>query len=127
MADRPQEYINPNGKVTTNSIEGFHSMALKYCSKRLDLKCAHYCCKTNMAICYKNLGPLWKLIMLSEMGCVVKFLLRQMQLQFLSLNTLLSLIHSSKTIMKVVEKLWYDITDALWSTMFGHVLEESLD
>ena len=53
MADRPQEYVTPNGKVTTNSIEGFHGMALKYRSKRIDLKHAHYCCKTNMAICHK--------------------------------------------------------------------------
>ena len=38
MADRPQEYVTPNGKVTTNSIEEFHGLALKYCSKRIDLK-----------------------------------------------------------------------------------------
>ena len=29
MAGRPQEYVTPNGKVTTNSVEGFHGLALK--------------------------------------------------------------------------------------------------
>ena len=46
MADRPQDYVTPNCKVTTNSIEGFHGMALKYRSNRIDLKHAHYCCKS---------------------------------------------------------------------------------
>ena len=82
MAKRPQEYVTPNGKVTTNSIEGFHGLALKYRNKRTDLKHAHYCCKTNMAICHKNLGPLWKLIALCEMGVdipaeAVGFMLRE--------------------------------------------------
>ena len=68
--------------MTTISIEGFHGMALKYCSKRIDLKHAHYCCKTNMAIRHKKLGPLWKLIVLSEMGVdihadAVKFMLKE--------------------------------------------------
>ena len=30
MADKPQEYITSTGKVTTNAIEGFHGLALKY-------------------------------------------------------------------------------------------------
>ena len=81
MAGRPQEYVTPNGKVTTNS-KGFHGLALKYRSKRIDLKHAHYCCKTNMAICHKNLGPLWKLIILCEMGVdipaeAVEFMLKE--------------------------------------------------
>ena len=67
MADKPQEYITPTGKVTTNSVEGFHGLALKYRGKRIDLGPAHYCCKTNMAVCHKNLGPIWKLICLCEM------------------------------------------------------------
>ena len=50
MADKPQEYITPTGKVTTNSVEGFHGLALKYRGKRIDLGPAHYCCKTNMAV-----------------------------------------------------------------------------
>ena len=84
MADRPQEYVIPNGKVTTNSIEGFHCMALRYYSKRIGLKHAHYGCKTNMAICHKNLGPLWKLIVLSEMGVdipadAVEFMLKEQE------------------------------------------------
>ena len=53
MAVRAQEYITPEGRVTTNSVEGFHGLALKYCSKRVDLQHAHYTCKTNMAICPK--------------------------------------------------------------------------
>ena len=38
-----------------------------YHSKHIDPKHAHYCCKTNMAICHKNLGPLCKLITFCEM------------------------------------------------------------
>ena len=84
MAGRPQEYVTPNGKVTTNSVEGFHGLALKYRSKRIDLKHAHYCCKTNMVICHKNLGPLWKLITLCEMGVdipaeAVEFMLKEQE------------------------------------------------
>ena len=30
MGDKPQEYITTTGKVTTNSIEGFHGLALEY-------------------------------------------------------------------------------------------------
>ena len=67
MADKPQEYITPTCKGTTNSVEGFHGLALKYCGKRIDLGPAHYRCKTNMAVCHKNLGPIWKLICLCEM------------------------------------------------------------
>ena len=37
MAKRPQEYATPEGRVTTNSIEGFHDLALKYYVKRVDL------------------------------------------------------------------------------------------
>ena len=71
MADKPQEYITPTSKVTTNAVEGFHGLALKYRGKRIDLGHAHYCCKTNMAVCHKNLGPIWKLICLCEMGADV--------------------------------------------------------
>ena len=34
MAARAQEYIIPEGRVTTNSVEGFHGLALKYRSKK---------------------------------------------------------------------------------------------
>jgi len=68
MSERPQEYVTSKGKLTTNSIEGFHGLALKYRNKRTDLNTIHYCCKTNMAICHKNLGPIWKLICMCEMG-----------------------------------------------------------
>ena len=68
MADKPQEYITSTGKVTTNAIEGFHGLALKYRGKRVDLAHTHYCTKTNMAVCHKNLGPIWKVICLCEMG-----------------------------------------------------------
>ena len=37
MADRPQEHVTPNNKVTTNYIEGFHGLVLKYHSKCMDL------------------------------------------------------------------------------------------
>ncbi|XP_065913159.1 uncharacterized protein [Dysidea avara] len=39
-----------------------------YRGKRIDLHHAHYTCKTNMAICHKNIGPLWKLVCLWSMG-----------------------------------------------------------
>ena len=68
MAGKPQKYITVAGKVTTNAVEGFHGLALKYCGKRIDLLSTHYCCKTNMVVCHKNLGPIWKLIYLCEMG-----------------------------------------------------------
>ena len=41
MADKPQEYITTTGKVTTNAIEGFHGLALKYRGKRIDLAHTH--------------------------------------------------------------------------------------
>lgn len=86
MAKRPHEYITPEGRVTTNSIEGFHGLALKYRGKKIDLHHLHYTCKTNMAICHKvimndcivplyllfffiqNIGPLWKVVCLWKMG-----------------------------------------------------------
>ena len=39
--------------MTTNSIEGFHGLALKYHEKKVDLHHSHYTCKTNMAIWHK--------------------------------------------------------------------------
>jgi len=86
MAKRPQEYVTPQGRVTTNSIEGFHGLALKYHGKKVDLHHSHYTCKTNMAICHtviaiialltkllylftiQNIGPLWKVVCLWKMG-----------------------------------------------------------
>ena len=68
MVAKPQDYTTPSGKVTTNVVEGFHGLALKYRGKRIDLWHMHYCCKTNMAMCYKNLGPIWKLVSLCKMG-----------------------------------------------------------
>ncbi len=53
MAARPQDYVSDHGRLTTNTIEGFHGLALVYRSKRTDLGHAHYTCKTNMAICHK--------------------------------------------------------------------------
>ena len=50
MADRPQDYVTEQGRVTTNSIEGFHGVALMYRDKRTDLGHTHYICKTNMSI-----------------------------------------------------------------------------
>ena len=59
MAGIPQEYITTTGKVTTNAVEGFHGLALKYQGKRIHLLTIHYCCRTKMAVCVKNLGPIW--------------------------------------------------------------------
>ena len=68
MSDKPQQYIITAGQVTTNAVEGFHGLALKHHGKQIDLLNTHYYCKTNMAVCHKNLGPIWKLICLCEMG-----------------------------------------------------------
>lgn len=53
MACRPQDYVTPSGRMTTNTVEGFHGLALMYRGKRTDLEHRHYTCKTNMAICHK--------------------------------------------------------------------------
>ena len=53
MANRPQDYITPRGRTTTNSVEGFHGLSLMYRDKRTDLGHRHYICKTNMATCHK--------------------------------------------------------------------------
>lgn len=53
MAARPQDYISERGRLTTNTVEGFHGMALVYRDKRTDLGHKHYVCKTNMAVCHK--------------------------------------------------------------------------
>ena len=53
MANRPQDYVTPNGRMTTNTVEGFHGLALMYRGKQIDLEHTHYTCKTNMAICHK--------------------------------------------------------------------------
>ena len=52
MSERPQEYVTSKGKLSINGL------ALKYRNKRTDLNTIQYCCKTNMAICHKNLGPI---------------------------------------------------------------------
>ena len=53
MANRPQDYVTPNGRMTTNSVEGFHGLALMYRGKQIDLEHTHYTCKMNMAVCHK--------------------------------------------------------------------------
>ena len=53
VANKPEEYINPAGKFTTNVAEAFHSLALKYRDKRIYLGHKHYCMKTDMAILHK--------------------------------------------------------------------------
>ncbi len=53
ISGRPQDYVSLHGKMTTNSVEGFHGLALVYRDKRTDLLHTHYVCKTNMAICHK--------------------------------------------------------------------------
>ena len=95
MSKRPQDYITPRGRMTTNTVEAFHSLALLYGGKRTDLEHVHYTCKTNMAICHKvryiynmldvvhmfppsllhtsfqNIGPIWKIVCCMKMGVPV--------------------------------------------------------
>jgi hypothetical protein len=54
-------------------VEGFHGLAILYRSKRTDLGHVHYVCKTNMAICHKNLGPIWKVFALKRMGVEIPY------------------------------------------------------
>ncbi len=49
----PQDYVSHHGRLKTNTVEGFHGLALLYRDKRTDLGHVHYTCKTNMAICHK--------------------------------------------------------------------------
>ena len=53
MAAHPQDYMSDHGRLTTNTVEGFHGLALVYRDKRTDLGHTHYICKINMAICHK--------------------------------------------------------------------------
>ena len=53
MAAYPQDYVSERGRLTTNTVEGFHGLALIYRDKKTDLGHVHYTCKTNMAICHK--------------------------------------------------------------------------
>ena len=66
MADKPQDYVSTSGRMTTNSVEGFHGLALMYRDKRTDLYHAHYTCKTNMAICHKVKGMYYARVKLSN-------------------------------------------------------------
>ena len=52
MAGRPQDYVSDHGRLTTNTVEDFHGVAL-YRDKRTDLGHTHYTCKTNVAIYHK--------------------------------------------------------------------------
>ena len=56
MSAHPQHYVSDHGRLTTNTVEGFHGLALVYRDKRTDLCHTHYTCKTNMAICHKVIG-----------------------------------------------------------------------
>ncbi|KAK3746103.1 hypothetical protein QZH41_015520 [Actinostola sp. cb2023] len=53
MASRAEEYVTLDGQMTTNTTEGYHSIALIYRDKRIDLGSIHYTCKTNMSIPHK--------------------------------------------------------------------------
>ena len=53
MADRPQEYINLEGRFTNNTPEAYHNIALAYRDKRIDLGADHYVFKTNMSVLHK--------------------------------------------------------------------------
>lgn len=92
MSERPQDYITPSGRMTTNTVEGFHGLTLMYRDKRTDFGHKHYVCKTNMGVCHKvhnlqnilsssslallypclqNLGPMWKVLCCAMMGVPV--------------------------------------------------------
>ena len=55
MAAHPQDYVSECGRLTTNTVEGFHGLALVYRDKWTDLSHTHYVCKTNMVI-YHNVS-----------------------------------------------------------------------
>lgn len=65
ISARPQDYVSDHGRLTTNSVEGFHGIALLYRDKRTDLGHSHYICKTNMAICHK----VYRLWLYSKVKC----------------------------------------------------------
>ena len=67
MAARPQDYVSDRGRLTTNSVEGFHGLALLYRGKRTDLGHTHYVCKTNMAICHKVNNYVYKTTIIISM------------------------------------------------------------
>ena len=54
LAEHPQDYVSDHGCLTTNTVEGFHGLALVYRGKKTDLGHSHYVCKTNMAVCHKQ-------------------------------------------------------------------------
>jgi len=56
IAKHPQDYSTPQERVTIDSIEGFHGLALKYHGKKVDFHHSHYACKTSMAICHKEIA-----------------------------------------------------------------------
>ena len=45
------DYITSGGRMTKNTIEGFHGLSLMYREERTDHN--HYMCKSNMGICHK--------------------------------------------------------------------------
>ena len=53
MANKPQDYFTPSGRMTTNAVEGFHGLALMYRGKQTALEHIHYMCKTDMAVFHK--------------------------------------------------------------------------
>ena len=48
MAERPQDYGSDHGRLITNTVEGFHGLAMVNRGKRS----RDYVCKTNVAICH---------------------------------------------------------------------------
>jgi len=59
MSARPQDYVSDHSRRTTNTVEGFHGLALVYRDKQTNLSHTHYTCKINMAICHKVMLPTW--------------------------------------------------------------------
>ena len=69
MVKQPQEYVTPEGQVTTNNVQGFHGLTLKYQGKRVDLNYTHYIYRTSMAICHK-IHMIYIIIYLYKVSCI---------------------------------------------------------
>ena len=71
MSRKPQDYISSRGRMTTNTVEAFHGLALLYRGKRTDLEHVHYTCKTNMAICHKVTYMYNMLVYMFSLPCMI--------------------------------------------------------
>jgi len=79
MATHPEDYVSDHGRLTTNTVEVLHGLALVYRDKRTDLSHTHYVCKTNMVICHKIRGTItniqwWLSVAITEPGTNIESL-----------------------------------------------------